>query len=405
MSFINNLSEKEYMNFISDHFLAHYTKTSMWAHLQKAIPHYVGLKKNEEIIASALILEKKWLGFTYFYIPAGPCFEMDNLDSLSELIKNIIDFAKERNAFMIRTDPNIQRCSKNIQGETIDGINNEFITEFLIQLGFNHKGYGYAYNGSWMNRFTLLLNIEPDFDTIFSGFIKSRQNRLKRHEKMGISTRIADESEVNQLCILEKDLAKYQGFKPHSPQFFKKLLNAFQGQSVFYLTEINLSTLYQMTLDELNSNKYAKDKEAYESKKKSLNEIEVLQKKFGDKTVIAGGITLYFNHQSWNLYLYNKKEFTFLNGSDNTHIFSIQDLKKKGVTQYDLCGFSGNVDKKDPYYGLYNYKSSFGTTYIEQIGEFDYVLSPPIYKFFLNTYRIYSKVRRRINYHLNKKKS
>ncbi|MFV0479779.1 MAG: lipid II:glycine glycyltransferase FemX [Anaerorhabdus sp.] len=395
-TFTTAITKEEYLSFISQQELAHYSKTPFWADFQTSTRHYVGLNNGNELVASAMILERKWFGLPYFYIPAGPCLDIHNYEVFSKLLNGIIEFSKQRKAFMIRLDPNIQRVSRDIYGTQTDEISNEFITEFLIQQGFKHKGYGYAYNGSWTNRFTLVLDIQPNYDEIFNKFIKSRQNRLRRHDIMGISSRLANPSELHHLCLLEKDLSEAQGFKPHSVAFFQKLLSCFKDNSQFYLTEVDLSILHQNTLDELNSNKYAKDKEAYASKKKSLTTIEALQQQFGQKAVIAGGITLYFGKQAWNLYLYNKKEFTFLNGSDNTHIFSIQDLKSRGITSYDLCGFSGNSDKNDPYYGLYNYKSSFGTKFIEYIGEFDYINSEKKYNFFISSYRHYRRLYRKI---------
>lgn len=391
------------MEFLNNHTLAHYTKTSYWATLQKGVHHLVGLENNGELVATALILEKKWLGKSYFYIPAGPCLDFHKTDITSTFFDHLISFAIERNVFMIRTDPNLLRVSRDTEGNQIDGESNEFVTNFLISKGFIHKGYGYAYNGSWMNRFTLILNIQPSFEEIFSGFNKSRQNRLRRHDAMGITTRIGKIEELSTLCAVEKDLAEIQGFKPHSQAFFKKYLEVFKENSRFYITEVNLHTLENTTLDEINSKKYAKDLEALESKKNLLVTIRDLRKKFGNHCAIAAGITLFFGNQAWNLYLYNKKEFTFLNGSDNTHIFSIQDLKKNHVEFYDLCGFSGKTNKEDPHYGLYSYKSSFGTKFVERIGEFDYILSQKKYNHFLSSYRLYNRIRRKLNYLLNKK--
>ena len=51
-------------------------------------------------------------------------------------------------------------------------------------------------------------------------------------------------------------------------------------------------------------------------------------------------------------------------------------MQNHGVTMYDMCGFSGVVDRKDPYFGLYDYKKSFGSEFTERIGEFDYVFHP-----------------------------
>ena len=47
-----------------------------------------------------------------------------------------------------------------------------------------------------------------------------------------------------------------------------------------------------------------------------------------------------------------------------------------------MCGFSGLTNKDDPHYGLYSYKKSFGSQFIEHIGEFDYVYDDRQYLLF-----------------------
>ena len=65
--------------------------------------------------------------------------------------------------------------------------------------------------------------------------------------------------------------------------------------------------------------------------------------------------------------------------NDNIHKFIIADLFNEGIELYDLVGFSGVVDEKDPYYGLYSYKKTWNPIFYEQIGEFDYIFNKPKY--------------------------
>ncbi len=403
MKFIYNLTPSRYMSFISSHPLLHYMKTPMWANFKKSDIHLVGLEENNQLIATALILEKKWFGKSYFYIPTGPCLDFNQLPIFKTFLDYIKKFAKEKKAFMIRMDPNIQRCSRDIKGVQTDDFSNEFVTDFLLQEGFQHKGYGYAYNGSWTNRFSLILDINRPFDEIFKNISKSRQNTIRRQEKTGISTRIASFDELNHLCILEKDLSLTQGFKPHPLRFFQNLYKAFENHVQFYITEMNLKARYAFIAEEINSKKYAKDLAALNSKKEELRKINDLITLHGESVVITCGLNLFIGKKSWNLYTYNKKEFTFAQGMDNMHTFAFQSSQKLGVEKYDFCGFSGSTDKTDPYYGLYHYKSSFGSEFTEYLGEFDFIISTQFYNFFLMSYRYHSKIKRKLSTLLYKK--
>ena len=104
-----------------------------------------------------------------------------------------------------------------------------------------------------------------------------------------------------------------------------------------------------------------------------------LKQAYGSRLPIACGIFLYYGDLSWDLYTYNHKAFNFIKPVDNLHMFAIRDMKNLGVRRYDMCGFSGVTTKDDPEYGLYSYKRSFGPEFIEQIGEFDYVLNSAAY--------------------------
>lgn len=399
MKLITNLNREKYIEFIQHHPLIHYMKTPQWASMQdnKTKTHYLGFEIDSILVATALVIEKKFIGKNYLYIPWGPCFDYTKLSQFDEVIEYLKIFAHERNAFMLRIDPNIIRISRDIDGNSVDGINNENITSRFIQHGFNHKGYGYAYNGSWVNRYTLLVDLNKELDEIFKNFAKPRQTAIKRHAIIGVKTRLGTPNDLPALCEFEKELAQTQGFKPHSLAFFNQYLQNFSKYARFYVTEIDLNQMISGLDEEIHSKKYAKDKEALQSKQKEYQEACELKNKFGDCLVIAAGLFLYYGNTSWDLYTYNKKMFGFVKPVDNLHYFAMQDMKKLGVSTYDMCGFSGVTNKDDPYYGLYSYKRSFGSSFTEYIGEFDYIINKKEYTTFKKQYRFVSRVKRKIN--------
>ena len=66
----------------------------------------------------------------------------------------------------------------------------------------------------------------------------------------------------------------------------------------------------------------------------------------------------------------------------NEHIL---DAYKFGMKYVNFFGISGNFDKKDPLYGVYEFKRGFNGQVIEMVGEFTYKVS--------NTYLIYNMFR------------
>ena len=82
-----------------------------------------------------------------------------------------------------RIDPDVIRISRDILGNPVDGINNEAVTEALKTMGFRHKGYGYAYDGSWTNRYTLITDLSKPMEEVIKTFSKlTKSLAIKQHE-------------------------------------------------------------------------------------------------------------------------------------------------------------------------------------------------------------------------------
>ena len=373
-------------SFVRKSHFVHYMKTSSWAKFKEeteGLKHvFLGFYDNEELIGTAMVLLGSFFGHRYCYVPKGPCLDYNNPALLEEVMKSLIEFAGDTGVQFLRIDPDVIRVSRDILGNQIDGINNESITESLKEIGFHHKGYGYAYDGSWTNRYTLITDLSPSMEEVIKTFSKPRRTSLNRHKISGVFTRLGSEDDLPSLMKFEAMLGEIDGFPPHPLSFFRSLLSCFGDHARLYVTEISLEAMITGIQAELDSRKYRKDPEAREAKEKDLAHAQELLNKYGDKLAIACGLFLYEGDMSWDLYTYNHKEFNFIKPVDNLHVFAMNDMKSLGVLRYDLCGFSGVTSKEDSEYGLYSYKRSFGPEFIEQIGEFDYVYKEKAYRRF-----------------------
>lgn len=372
------ISEETFNHFVEHHQNFHYKKLSYFGkyqqHLQNDQFHLLGFYEQEQLVATALVLENTWLSHHYFYIPTGPCMDYTNLDLVSHVLTLLKQFADEHRVLFLRIDPNVIRMHKTIDGEVIDdGFNQEYITDFIVQQGFVHKGYGYAYNGSWANRFTLIINLSSTIEEIQKRFEKKHIPLLKKQAGYQLETKVGTQKDIPYIMELEKQLAAKEGFKPHSFPFFKNIFDVYKEHAIVYKTTVKLNQIITYIQNELNSKKYNKDLPAKLAKEKELQYYLELIKKYPDEIVLACGVYLQFGQYCWDLYTYNHKEFGHLGSPVNLHAFAITDMKKRGVIYYDMVGFSGSTSKDDLYYGLYQFKRSFGPEYTEYIGEFDYV--------------------------------
>lgn len=395
--------------FVTNHPNTHYMKTSMWGEFQHKTSHFkyemVGFYNEGELVGTALLLEKTWLGVHYIFIPVGPCIDYNDKQLVKDVYNELSSIAKKKNVAFLRLSPNVLRKERDIHGNAIEnGSNNEDITTMLSSLGYKHHGYTYAYDGSWINRYTLIVDLSDDMDTIISRFDKQRKTALNRHAVSGVQTKLASMEDIPYLMDFEKQLTKIEGFKPHSKQFFIDLLTTCASNARFYITTINLQEMIDGIEKELAGKKYRKDKEARNAKERDLKRAKDLMEIYGTSTPIACGVFVHTGTYSYDLYTYNHKEFNFIKPVDNLHAFAMQDMKSFGVTHYDMCGFSGVTTRDDPFYGLYNYKRSFGATYIEYIGQFDFINKPKSYQFFNKMWSYYRRFARKMAYITHHKK-
>ncbi len=377
---IITMQAQPFDQFVAAHPYGHYMKTSMWGLLQEKQGcrcERLGLLKDGRLQATALVLTKTTPWIRWQYVPWGPCVDYEDEALSQEVMETLIAHARDSRVDFLRCDPNVLRMEKDIRGNPVEGgENHENITAMMKRLGFVHRGYGYAYNGSWVNRFTLIIDLKPSVAQIVQRFSKARLNSLRRHEVIGVSTRTGGRQDLPALCEFERQLAQIQGFQPHPQAFFEQLLQVFGDHAVLYVTSIDLCQMIAGIDGEIQSGKYHKDPEALRAKQKEKEKAAALMQKYGSHPDIAAGLFIRLGHQSWDLYTYNHKEFNFVKAVDQLHRFAVEDMKNHGVTQYDMCGFSGVTDRSDPYFGLYDYKRSFGSVYTERIGEFDFNFHP-----------------------------
>ncbi len=405
MNFVTEINQAEFDGFVSAHTSGHYMKTALWGKYKSSVDHQryftTGLRdENHRLIACAMVLEEKRLYglLKLHFVPWGICADTTDTLVSDRLYRELIAFAKRRRVAFLRISPNVLRKERDLDGhEIIDGENNEALTAQLISLGFNHKGYGYAYDGSWLNRYTLILDITPKLDEIIAQFEKSKRNLLIKQKTIGMTSRYGRDDELTYLVEFGNELADKLKFKPKQLSYFSELKKQLGDSAVFIVSELDMNVLIHSIDVELRGRKFAKDPEALASKQKERTLTLDLANRYGPHPVIAAGLFITLGDKCWNVYTYNAKEFAKYVATDNLHEFAIGEMQKRGISSYDMVGFSGVIDKKDAYYGLYSYKRSFFPTFIEYIGEFDYVINSSLYSLFKKTEHLGKRIRRKIS--------
>ena len=162
MEFIENINRQEYTDFVMNHTMSHFLKSYEWGEVSKErglIPHYVGLKDNDVLVAAALLLEKKLpLGYSYYYIPRGYTVNYDNYELLKLFTDKIKEYAKKNKAIFFKIDPDIKLHTIDKDANVIaDGTNNYKLVDDLKKIGFRRKKLN-LYFENMQPRFTFRLD-------------------------------------------------------------------------------------------------------------------------------------------------------------------------------------------------------------------------------------------------------
>lgn len=410
MEFLRQIDQKEFNDFAINSSYNHYSKTSyygLWKEKEGYEYYLCGVKKDGVLIATALLQRKKlfFLYGSFSYVSYGYNMDYFNLELLDFMNKNIIQFSKELKVTFLRIDPNVSRLEHNKDG-TIkeDGFNHESITMELINDGFNHLGYNYGYSGNWLSRYTYILDLKPDLASIFKG-IKRESIYDKKNKMRDIRVEEVGKAGLNTLYEGELLLAAQQGFIPKPLAYFEDLYDAFEPFVHVYVASSNLSIAYhnleaevirlQNELTAISADKKGKRNEIEASIKSLANELEKMkEEKYDQKgdTPLGAKLIIQMKDHVWNANMYTFKILPNFRVAFALHRKAIEECKKRDAKTYNFEGISGSLDSKDRYYGLFDFKRSFGGDFIEYLGEFDYVFKPGKYNF----YRKYSPIPLRI---------
>ena len=397
-----NLKKDEYEKFTKNHERSHFLHSYAWGEVSKTrgqIPHYIGIKNNSKLVATALLLEKPLiLGYTFFYIPRG--FTMDYKDKklLEFITKEIAIYTKKHKSLYYIIDPDIKLQTIDKDANKIDGENNYELVDYLEKLGYKHRKLFYFFEG-YQPRFTFRVNTKISEDDIRNKYSKSVKRWIKVANRFNVETYIGKKEEISEFVRLMKMTEKRQNFFSHNYDFYPKLHDIFKKDKMIDLLLAKVSI--KDILEELN--KELKEDESRKEKLEGLIKHYEELKKNGDTQIVSSYITVNYGNKSW--YLYGANDMDFKDCFANFKLFDYQIMlaHKQGKDLLDEFGTVGKPHSNKPGASLHEFKQKFGGEYLEFIGEFEYITNKPMYIAFKTLIPIRRKITKLIS-HLKKQK-
>ncbi len=420
MEFICNLDRETYETFVENNpYKSHYLQSYAWGEFSRKaknfIPHYVGLKENDSLIAATLLLEKKLpMHYCYFYIPRGFVMNMDDSNLLNQFVMELKKYAKTKKAIFMKLDSDIVYHQEDCNGNPVKlPYSGDKILKDLIHLGFRHLGFTKNFNLS-QPRYTFRIDFKKPLEEIKNNFSKTTKQRIKKAEELGIEVKIGTEKDIETFFHLMRVTEDRKDFITHDIDYYRDLYhiwkehndcNLFLGianlqkiitilQSKKETIQIELNPLLQLENASKSQNTKRKELERQLEKiEEDIRKYEEYQKTYGDEVTLSAHFIIAYGNKAWVLYAGNHNILSETYTNYKTYESHIEYYYHKGIEIYDQFGTIGDLRKENPLYGLHEFKKKFGGDYVEFIGEFDFILNKPMYIIFQKLVPFYRKMK------------
>ncbi len=387
LKFIEHIDGKTHDEFIQKSPYCSLLQSSKWACIKDNWNHeIVGVKKDDELVASALVLIKPLpLHMSMMYIPRGPVMDFNDVELIRFFFDNLKQWAKKYHTLFIKLDPNIhvkdyklEEVMENYYDGTYQIIDN------LKQGNLIHQGFTTYMEESIQPRFQANVYKCDDFEESLPRHTKRLvKDALKHH----VQVEKADISALNQFAEVVKKTENRKNVSLRNYEYFDKLMKTYGDDAYLFLAKVNiektLNDLYQQQEDNskdlasLKQNSPKKERRLLDIKaslEKSIAEFESFNDEYQGDTVIAGILSVKFGNTMEMIYAGMDEHFKKFMPQYYLYIENMKYGFDHGCDYANMGGIEGDLND-----GLTQFKSNFNPMINEYIGEFDLPVNGLLY--------------------------
>ena len=399
------LSKTEFNEFTNYLEICPFEQSVYWANFKSGEnwhPYFLGLEDKNKLLGATLLLasENKSIKKRFFYAPQGFLIDYKNYDLLEIFTKEIINFVKEKNGIYLKIDPEILTTEKDEDGRELQGgINNLFIKDYLLKLGFIETD-----NNTINPKYTMKLDLtDKSLNDILNNMSKKARQIIKRNERLGYIVRELKQDELPIFIkTMDKISSKFNTIEYELP-FYEDLASAFTKEHLkIMIAELDLNTTLNNLKKEEKVLQIEKEKRIGLYQNNQLTEETFIEKELGYKeqiNIINKRRKYYLSLKEktdndkiflggYLFLMYGKEITALIGGMDDEYIdldvsYSIHFKMLKKAIEYGYRSYNF-YEVKDINDGGFFFKQNFGAKLFEHIGEFDYPID-------LNSYKKYKK--------------
>lgn len=334
----------EYEAFIQSHPQGHFAQSSLWGKQKTAWTFRAVIVRDDDGAIKGglglLIRKAPVFPVSMLYACRGPVCDLEDQETLQELIRGAKALAKQYNGYVIKIDPDVPKENVAFQ-------------KLLESCGFRIMQSGKNFEGA-QPKFVFRLNVEGKTEEeLLASFAQKHRYNIRLALKKGVEVKICGQEMIPAFTKIMVETGVRDNFITRDEAYFSHMLT-------------------------------------------NLGEHARLYMAFHEGQPIAGTLAIWFGDKVWYLYGASSNAHRNLMPNYLLQWNMIQWAVEKGCRIYDFRGVSGDLSEDNPLYGLYKFKKGFNGTFTEFIGEMDLVLSGFWYRFVkqaTKAYQHYQKVR------------
>lgn len=324
MKIIEIESRERWDGFITSHQEANFLQSWDFYEFHKSrgkrIVRRAAVNDSDEIVAAyAGVVETAKRG-TYMAIAGGPIMDFADKKMVREIFDDIRKTGKETGCVFVRVRPQLPLSDKSL----------DLMRELGIKKAPMYLSVEYAG----------ILDLTKSEEQILAGASQGFRRKLRKAEKNDIEiTANAEKWSIEEFCKLEKKHAERQQYVAFSSSFLTKQFEAFAKNNEVLI---------------------------YTAKK--------------DGEILAQNFMIFYGAEASYHYGVSSQLGTKYSAAPLLHMAAMREARRRGCIRYNLWGIVGLDEKTHRFYGVSEFKRSFGCEELKYTPAHDMVLNPLKYQ-------------------------
>ena len=253
-------------------------------------------------------------------IAGGPIMDFGDKKMVREIFKDIKEIGKKSGCTFVRVRPQLPLSDKSLKLMRVMGLK-----KAPLYLSVEYAG---------------ILDLEKSEEEILAGASQGFRRKLRKAEKADIEIMAnTEEWSIEEFCKLEEKHAKRQQYVAFSKSFLTKQFEAFAKNNEVLI---------------------------YTAKK--------------DGEILAQNFMIFYGAEASYHYGVSSELGTKYSAAPLLHMAAMREARKRGCKRYNLWGIVGIDEKTHRFYGVSEFKRSFGCEELKYTPAHDLILNPAKYQ-------------------------